>query len=482
MSSTTPDRVVLKWIAACAVVVAGALATHFPYAVAADCLDSDAAVVTLMGRHFAHGDKIAPFLWGSRYMGVLDVWALVPFDLAGARGLTGACLAALSLTLIQTICIVRIARRLHGHIFVAALLAVTTSAVTAFSQTTLYGGRLAATTCSLLALDLVYGRRTPARAALAGCLIGAAVYADHLMVIWLLPLGVSTYRARSLKFLAATAAPWLVFERICYAVTTGPKPGVADPWEWPRNIKLLLFDGAPMMFGMDWLAARQHNYPPPVASIAWILASMATLGFALGAFLYLARHGRTQEVAELFLVPLATAAIFVLAAWDIQSTRYLAPAWPAIVILVSIAAAKRPLFAIAGAVVMAVNTAFSVRGDPLHAHGAAAGRACRAELSETSKALTDAGVQGVWADYWDAYRLGLFMDEQLPFTPFAPGVDRYHEWSDEVRKASPVGYLLDESSAPPGVRDALAGAALPTRVGRYLLYVVPESLHEGARP
>ena len=99
-------------------------------------------------------------------------------------------------------------------------------------------------------------------------------------------------------------------------------------------------------------------------------------------------------------------------------------------------------------------------------------------MSETATALTDAGVHGVWADYWDAYRLGLFMDERLPFAPFRGGVDRRHVWTDLVRQARPVAYLLTDARGPRALREALDRVASARRVGRYDLYVLPQSLEE----
>jgi len=471
------SRALLRLIAAIVLVGAGALATHLPYVLASDCLDSDAAVTVLMGRHFAHGE-ITVFVWGMRYMGALEAWAFVPFSWFGGHDLLLSCLAALSLTAVQAVCVARIAARAQGQVFVAALLVTTASASTAFAQTTIYGGRLAATTLALLALDTIQEKPTTRRVVISGLLAGAALYGDHLMVAWALPIALAAYRARALGRLVAAAAPWVVFERVWFVLTTGPKPGVADPWEWPRNLRLLGLDGLPMMFGADWAASRQSDFVPPAASVLWVVLSLATISLALGAVVWLTRQWRRKEIADLLLVPIATAGIFVLGAVDTQSIRYLAPAWPALAILASIAAATRPAVGFAGATIAAANMILSVSHDAMHADGAAAGRACRAEMSETATALTDAGVHGVWADYWDAYRLGLFMDERLPFAPFRGGVDRRHVWTDLVRQARPVAYLLTDARGPRALREALDRVASARRVGRYDLYVLPQSLEE----
>jgi hypothetical protein len=451
-----------------------AIATHLPYVVASDCLDSDAAVVTLMGRHFAHGQMLSPFLWGSRYMGALEAWALVPFAWVGLGRLAWACVAALCLSTIQVACVARIARYWRGDVFVAALLAAAPSALVAFSQTTLYGGRLAATTCSLLAVAILCGESSVRRTLLAGLFTGAAIAADHLMVIWAVPIALAAHRSGTLKCLVVAIAPWVVAERILYAITTGPKPGVADPWEWPRNIKLLLLDGVPMMFGVDWLGGGRSDFSPPAPSAVWVAASVVTVGFAVCAIAWFAKRMPERSCGGLVLVPLMAAALFVLAGYDIQSTRYLAPAWPSIAILAAVAAARRPALGLLGAAVATFNMALSVSGDLVHQHGAVAGRSCRATLVETAKAVTHAGVHGVWADYWDAYRLGLFMDEEMPFAPFA-GVDRLHAWSDAVRQARPVGYLLGDG-APADLVQQLASSDKPIRIGSYTLYALPESL------
>jgi hypothetical protein len=479
--NSTRLRVALQWIALATLIAAGAVATHLPYVLASDCLDADATIVTLMGRHFAHGE-IVPFFWGQRYMGALEAWVLAPWSwLAGPSGLVASCLVALALTAVQAVFVARITARAHGRVFVAVMLVVTTSALTAFAQTTLYGGRLAATALVLAALDTIQGVSTGRRAVVAGALTGAALYGDHMMLVWALPIAFTAYRARTLGRFVLAAAPWLVFDRVCFALTTGPRPGVADPWEWPRNLHLFVVDGLPMMFGADWAAARRGDFVRPGPTGAWVVLSLAMAVFAAWAIAWLASHWRANGIAELLFVPLATAGIFVLAAQDVQSMRYLPPAWPAVAILAGLAAASRPALGFIGAVVAAANMAVSVAEGTVHAHGGASGRACRAELSATASAVRGAGVGGVWADYWDAYPLALFMDERVPFAPFR-GVDRRPAWTSLVRDARPVAYLLTNERAPSTLRDALDHLTAPRRVGRYDLYVLPESLPAGPLP
>jgi hypothetical protein len=471
-------RAPLLWMAATVVIVAGAMATHLPYLFASDCLDSDAAVVALMGRHFAHGE-ITPFFWGQRYMGALEAWVLMPVSwaswLGGRNALYTACLVALCLTAVQAVFVARIAARAGGSVFVAVLLVTTSSAITAFAQTTLYGGRLAATALVLAALDTIQARPTTRRVVLSGLLTGVALFGDHLMIVWAIPIALAAHRNRNIVPFLAAAVPWVVFERLCFTFATGPRPGIADPWEWPRNIKLLVLDGLPMAFGADWAAAKQSDFTPPVPSVPCVALSLATASLALCALVWVTRSWRTKLVVDLALVPLATAGMFVLAAQDTESTRYLPPAWPALAILASLAATSRPALGLVGAVITAANMALSVAKDTFHPHGATAGEACRAELSATASVLGDAGVRGAWADYWDVYRLGLFMNEELPFAPFR-GVDRRREWTSLVRQASPVAYLLTDARAPKELREALDRVATARRLGRYDLYVLPQSL------
>jgi hypothetical protein len=477
-AGASPTTLALRSGAWAFIALAAAI-THVPYVLASDCLDSDAAVVTLMGHHFAQGD-LSVFLWGSRYMGPLEAWALVPFSWLGVpMGLCCSCIAALALTAIQAICVARIAKRVRGQVFVAVLLVTAAPALTAFAQTTLYGARLAATTLVLVALDTIQGGPGARRAVVSGVFMGLALYGDRLMIVWVLPVALAAYRLRRLGCLLAGALPWVVFERMCFALTTGPKPGVADPWEWPRNIQMLLRDGIPMLVGADWAAARQADFIPPAASAGWVALSLATAASIVCASIWLGRHRRAPEVADLLLVPAATAGLFVLVACDTQSTRYLVPAWPALAILATIAAKSRPAVGVVGALVTAGNMALSVADDTVHAHGRASGSACGDELRVVAKALSEEGVQGVWADYWDVYRLGLAMNEQMPFAPFR-GVDRRPAWTRLVRDARPVAYLLTGDRAPSDLRSALDRAAVPRRVGRYDLYLLPQSLPTGA--
>jgi hypothetical protein len=463
------------------VVVGVALATHLPYVAAAACEDADAAVVTLMGRHFAHGEPTV-FYWGQRYMGALEPWLLAPlaWAAAGSLGIAGNAVVALALTSLQLVCVARIARRLRGSVLVALVVGAAGSSITAYAQTALYGGRLAATTCAILALDVIQGGRSLARAIGAGTLFGVALYGDHLMVVWAVPIAFEAYRARKLPLLAIAALPWFVFDRVFYALTAGPKPGIADPWEWPRNVKLLVTDGLPLFFGADWLARSQGNFVAPPASPLWVVTSLGTLAFAIAAAVWLGQRARRlPAAAAITVVPVCAAGLFLLGAYDVESTRYLPPVWPAVAIAAGVVASARPILGAIGAAVTALNMTLSVNADTLHAHGAVAGRACRAELDEVAAQLTASGVQGVWADYWDAYRMAVAMDERIPFAPLA-GMNRQPAWVDLVRRAHPVGYLLSDANRPPPpqLRAALDATATPTRFGRFALYVLPTSLPE----
>jgi hypothetical protein len=464
---------------AAAVVLGVALATHLPYAAATACENADAAVVTLMGRHFAHGE-LAVYFWAQRYMGALEpaAVALLQLPAGGNLGIAASALVAYALLAVQLFATARIARRLGGSTLVALVVAAGGSAITAYAETVFSGARLAGSAFAVLALDTIQGGRGRARAVLAGALFGLAFYGDHLMVVWALPIAFEAYRRRSVFAAGIGAFPLFLFDRFFYAISRGPKPGIADPWDWPRNAKLLVADALPMFFGADWLARPQHHFDPPEPDAIWVVTSLATLGFAIAVAVWIARSARrVPSAAAIAVVPAVCAALFLLGGADIMSTRYLPPVWPAVAIAAGVVAAARPVTGAIGAAVTALNMVLSVHADTLHKHGAEAGQECRDEKDEVAARIRAAGVQGVWADYWDAYPLALWMDESVPFAPFA-GMDRYPAWTDRVRQAHPVAYLLSDADRPPppALRAELEAATTPVRFGRFQMYVLPESL------
>src|SRR4051794_12523238 len=104
------QRRALTWVAGLALLVIG-VALRWGQLTAADCLDSDAAVVLLMARHFAHGE-LTPFFWGQRYMGILEPLILVPGVWAGLDGPLAAGVVALVLVGVQALLVFHVARRL----------------------------------------------------------------------------------------------------------------------------------------------------------------------------------------------------------------------------------------------------------------------------------------------------------------------------------------------------------------------------------
>ena len=100
-------------------------------------------------------------------------------------------------------------------------------------------------------------------------------------------------------------------------------------------------------------------------------------------------------------------------------------------------------------------------------------------MGELQLALEQANVGHVYADYWVAYRLAWLSEERIIASPSI--VDRYPEWTDLVRAADRVAYVLylplgpDRASAQQLIcgLEAMGVPFVQQLVGEYLV-VVPE--------
>jgi hypothetical protein len=461
-----------------AAIVALAVLVRLPFLTTADCINSDACVVALMARHFAEGE-FTPYFWGQRYMAAFEPLLLTPLAAFGLATATGSVVVALAIALVQLYQVTRIARSVGAPPWLAALVFALPAAVPASHQMALWGARHVATCLGLWAIERALSGKldTPRGALGTGAILGLAFFGDHLTLAFSLPLAYAAYRRGTLRALLVAAIPFGVLDLVLSLTSAMGRHSLPqDPRDWLRGFRLFTSSALPRVFGLDWLDPSLRLTP----SADWLVLSLGGLvAFAVFAVLLVRRLRENTPALEgprlLTASVLLVCAFHVIGALDQESSRYLLLALGPFAVLVAwIAAHVRPR----SAVLLVVGLLLPRVPSVWRYHDALAGRgaACRAELAALAGAIDRSGARGVFADYWDAYRLALAAEERFPIgIPLR--ANRHPCWNHWARQASPIAYVAPDerhtiyekvSLAAPGVRW--------TEVGRRRIAVVPHAL------
>ncbi|HRI49746.1 MAG TPA: hypothetical protein PLW65_06150 [Pseudomonadota bacterium] len=480
--SRTPLRLLFS-LAGFGIIILIGFLLHYRWLQTAECPDSDAAIVVLMARHFAHGD-FTPYFWGQRYMGALEPLLLTPFNLLRPATAGDAACLALMITIAQALVCVSSVGALRGSPWLTCLVYAVPSSMVGFLHSRLYGARLVASLLCLCAFRLLIARPSRRKAGVAGALFGVALWADHLMIGWASGLWLLLrHRGRqTITTFVLAVLPMLVFDVAAMVAGSGNTSNPREPWHWLSNLALLLHTGLPTLLGVEWVSPLANT---PKATAGWVCASAlaAVVVMLLGSLV--ARRGDSQggerearPIGALLMVVLSFCLLYVLGAVDYQSTRYLEPALGPLSILLGIAAARlryttRPL-----AVLLVAPAIYSsLAGRSVTKVSDA--QQCLVEARQVKESFVRQGVQGAWCFYWDCYRLALLTDEVVPFAPYR-GEDRRKSWTEAVLRAEPVAYVVrsDDSEAHRATASALAKPIHRETIGSLELIVMPSSLKE----
>nr|WP_201749767.1 hypothetical protein [Micromonospora sp. 4G51] len=493
--------------------------------------NSDEATFGLAALHIAAARDRPVFLYGQRYMGMLESYLAAPLI-----GLAGPSWPVLRLPLLALYALFlwlmyRLTRRLFSPWFavlVVGLLALGSERVVR-DQLTVVGGRpevKPAVVAMLLIAVALAERRVRHRwlaTGLFGLLAGVSLWSDWLIVPYLLVAGLLLVWAAPRDLVGwpgvllvagflLGVSPMIkdnlvapdgqdslsVFREI------STKAGTPPPWS--DRLRGGLLEGVPLASGlcpMDGCARWQQWFGLlyPVLLVAAAVA--AAVAYRRAAH----RADRVRAVAQLALVAGATLTLLAyvrspLAATDpLGNSRYLSvlqislpavlwPLWLAAVRTRRGAAgtADRPrrgggaaARSLGGAVAVAALVALT--GIALAATGrfvAEAGslRAEERHARELADAVRGAGLREVYGDYWTCNRLIFNTGETVVCGVLdgnlTPGQNRYPAYWKRAGRADRPGYVLAVgSSAERGLRRLLgdqADAAMVTEVGGYRVY------------
>jgi hypothetical protein len=484
--------------------------------------NSDEATFGLAALHIAAGREHPVFLYGQRYMGMLEAYLAAPLVAVAGPSWPVVRLPLLALWALFAWLMYRLTRRICSPwcaVLVVGLLALGPERVVR-DQLTVVGGRpevkAAVALMLVIALGLADGRIGPRRlaAGAAGLLAGVALWSDWLIVPYLAAAGLLLVWVLRRELLgwsgallvagfAVGATPLIadnlrappgqdslsVLRRISAAA--GPAPPVGD------RLRGALLEGVPLATGLcpvdgcgRWQQAFGLLYPVLLAAAA-VLALVAYRRAAR-----VPRADRAGPAAQLALVAgaavtLAAYARSPLAATDpLGNARYLSVLqlslpvvlWP---LWLAAAAARRGaaggarrLAGASAAGVLAALTAAALVATGAFVAGAGALRAEEGRARELADTLRRVGLREVYADYWTCNRLVFHSAEAVVCGvldgSLTPGQNRYPPYWRQVGGAARPGYVLPAGGRAERRLRALLGpradAALLGEVGGYRVY------------
>lgn len=472
-------------------------------------LDSDEAIIGLMGRHILEQGARPVFFYGQQYMGAFEAYAAAAaFAIAGpsTHALKGVMVV---LDLLMVCSFVVLGRTLVDRRagLLAGLYAALPPAFLAIYGLKARGGYVETVTIGniLLAGAARVGTLDEARcrwAALGlGILAGfgfwthtlVALYFPAVAIAWLM----RTARSRWFVTLGLAAAGAIVGGLPFWwqNVTSGFGSFGNVHWVGPatalRQLGGLLRDALPVVIGARGIWAFEESWPGLTA----LLASANVLFFA-GAIAGAPRSERPGDTrACIGLVWLtALVATFVDAASgygaETREPRYLFPIYSALALTFGVAVASwwrvgDRRRATAGACVLLAGHALGiVRQDPTLMLGISAGARVARSNVHLIEVLEKLKIQSVYTDYWVSYRLVFESGERIRARPFGHVVvERIPEMSAAVdADPNPAFVLLGDAAT--GFRAALSrsGRAFKEReVAPYRVFYRIEGVDEVRR-
>ncbi|MFU8849854.1 ArnT family glycosyltransferase [Micromonospora sp. SL1-18] len=488
--------------------------------------NSDEATFGLAALHIAHNHERPVFLYGQRYMGMLESYLAAPLV-----GWAGPSWPVLRLPLLALYAVFlwlayRLTRRLFSPwlaVFVVGLLALGSERVVR-DQLTVVGGRpeVKPAVVAMLLIAVALGERRVRHRWLAtgvfGLLAGLALWSDWLIVPYLAVAGVLLVWAAPRDLVGwpglllvagflAGVAPMIkdnldappgqdslsVFQKI------STMPG-ATP-SWPQRVRGGLLEGVPLASGLC----------PAAGCPRWLVwfgpfyLALLVAAAVLGLVAYRRAAGgpaRVRAVAQLALVVGAALTLLgyvhsALSATDpLGNARYLS------VLQISLPAVLWPLWLpaahacraatgvtarIGGAtagVVLAAWTAVMVAATVAFVADAPSVRAEDRRARELADTVRRAGLHEVYGDYWTCNRLIFNTGEAVVCGVLdgnlTPGQNRYPAYWKRVGRAERPGYVLKVGSPAEQTLRLLLGsgadAAVVAEVGDHRVYHPPIAL------
>ncbi|WBB69882.1 hypothetical protein [Micromonospora sp. WMMD812] len=485
--------------------------------------NSDEATFGLAALHISQGRAHPVFLYGQRYMGMLESYLAAPLIALAGPSWPVLRLPMLVLYAVFLYLIYRLTRRICSPwfaTFVVGLLALGPERVIR-DQLTVVGGRPEVKPAVLLMLLIAVGlaagtiRRRRLAAGLFGLLAGLALWSDWLIAPYLAVAGLLLLYAARRELLgwsgallvagfvvgvapmiwANLVAPpgedsWSVLQEI--STRAGPAP------PWSQRVRGGLVEGVPLAGGLcpiDGCARWQEWFGLLYPVLLLVAAALAVVfyGRTAGA----PRGSRVGPVAHLALVVGAVLTLLSYVRSPLAATDPLGNARYLSVLQISLPAVLWPLWlaaitgwrgtvgmlgrltgAVAAAVLAGLTVISLVATVRFAATGVAGSRDEERQARELAAALRADGPREVYGDYWICNRLVFNTAEEVVCGvvdgALNPGQNRYLPYWRQVGRADRPGYVVEAGSAAEFRLRRLLGDRLdstPVReIGEYRVY------------
>jgi hypothetical protein len=482
-------------------------------------IDGDEAIVGLMGKHILEGKGVPVFYYGQHYMGSLEaimaslsffVFGMTPFSLQ---------LVPLLWSIAMVPLVYLVGRSLMNRrvgLVAAVLMALPPPALIVWSSKA-RGGFIEIVFLGMLALYLamLWFRDTKGSArypAAVGFVVGVGWWVNNQIAYAMAAIGIFAFcylifaplvglisgrkDSRALRRLIVSCAFGPIFFLIgsspywIYNIQRGfPSAGMFSLSNYEgfcQHLDGLRFTALPMLLGAKrfW----QKGYAFSLArELAWGLYVMPIVGVCLIRWrqwfrLLLGKIDHRQPV-ELFVLFCVTACfIFALSSygWLVQAPRYLLPLYPALFILLGVAAQYISGFSsvisnifVGALVCFHLAAAYvperAIAGEPV----VFAGQRVERDHQPLIEALGRLGIKRIRTNYWIGYRLAFETAEEVTFSMLAePDQVRIpdYERSDEDRGSLPLVLVESEASIVRPALRKLGYSFTEERAGGYFIF------------
>jgi hypothetical protein len=533
------------------VVLAASAVPRIPWLVNATAtFISDEAVDALVILHLLHGHELALFNWDAHYYGIVEGLMAAPLLALGLPPPLACRLGSFAGFAGLLVALFLLGRRLYGvsaGLAAAAFAAAFSPHVVVWSVNASGGYTLVVAwgTLALLQLDRTLHRAGGANLLALGAVLGFGLYIYELFLFYLMAISLAggcIALCRWRQLLAVRVAAPEVGRRLRAALLLAagfvagisPKlmpllgllpPGTKRPLytlatleQFLRNLKLLVFDCIPSLFGVN--PARNLALTEAVGYTSALRAALGLvlLGVYAAAWLFaLLRVGkwlvrgeagafdlRSALTTELVLVLLVavTALLFLISPnpRDVNSDHYLLPWLSSLPLL-----AGRLLVGLARRDRAAATPRWQARLLPARTAAWALGAllvglplvqiasCCRVRglldaryrlvrkvepLDEVVSFLERQGIRGAYGDYWSSYKATLLAGERVVVTPLADW-DRYPAYTRRVDALPSEAYIVRaaETARAASLERRIEREHHPfavRRFGPYLVYTSPQ--------
>ncbi|MER7459769.1 hypothetical protein [Micromonospora sp. NPDC126480] len=483
--------------------------------------NSDEATFGLAALHIAAGREWPVFLYGQRYMGMLESYLAAPLVALAGPSWPVLRLPLLALYALFLWLIHRLTRRIGSPWFatlVVGLLALGSERVVR-DQLTVVGGRPEVKVAVLVMLLVVVGlardtiRHRRLAVGLFGLLAGIAVWSDWLILPYLGVAALALIWAARRELLGWAGA------LLAAGFTLGVAPMIQDnlvapagedslsvlreistkagpPPPLAQRVSGAVLEGVPLATGLcpvDGCARWQEWLGLLYPVLLVVAAVVAVVAYRRAA----GRAARVTPVVHLALVAGAALTLLSYARSPLAATDPLGNARYLAVLQLSLPAVLWPLWrsaaaawrgaaglparlagAVATAVLAALAATMLVVTVLFATAGSAASRTEERAARELADALRSAGPYAVYGDYWTCNRLVFNTAEEVVCGVlddwFTPGQNRYPAYWDRVEAAARPGYVVEAGSTlERRLRRMLgdrADAALVVDAGGYRVY------------